>query len=160
MNNYGIRFRKGDIEIEIQGDKEFVGQKFEELYSKVFSAIVPVEKPTKEEVKKKEVFLEHLKPEDVKEYMKKFRVTNNTHKMMVAAMYLQERLDKKSFTLLDLKSIYKIMRWQISTNPSSFLQKFREKKYIYLLPKKKDGKPLYVLTEKGIKFAESLKKGS
>ncbi len=160
MNNYGLRFRKGDVEIEIQGDKNFVEKKFEELYSKIFGAIVPAKQKILTEVSpiEKIVASEHLDSKDLREYMKKFRTTNNTEKMMVAARYLYERLNKKSFTLFDIKSIYKIMRWQTSKNPSSFLQKFRQKKYIYLLPQKRDGKPLYVLTEKGIKFTETLRK--
>ncbi len=161
MNAYGIKFRKGDVEIEIHGDKNFVESKFEELYSKTFGAIVHIKEkeiPQVEAPPKKQEAVETLSPEDVKEYMRMFKVMNNTQRIMVAARYLQEKLNKRSFTLADVKSVYKVMKWGISKNPSSFLQKFRQKKYIYPLPQKKGGKPLYVLTEKGVEFTESLKK--
>ncbi len=169
-NVYVLKFKKGDVEIEVHGDRNFVERKFEELYGKVFEAIVhvkeePVKKPAVVEkappkpVKKPEkAVAEALDPKDVKEFVRSFKTPTNTEKMLVAARYLRDKAKKKSFTLSDIKSVYKIMRWELSKNPSSFLAKFRKRKFIYQLPQKRDGKPLYMMTEQGVKYTEGLKK--
>lgn len=160
MSTYLIKVKDKDLEIEVQGDREFVEKKFREFLETFFKKF-PKEKY---EIKgghfekEKGKLLEEDDIEKIKDYFKNFKIKTNTEKILLAARFYYENFGKKSFTLSDIKSIYKMMKWKNSKNPSTFLQKFKEKKLIYSLPKKRDGKPLYVLTEKGLEFTEELKK--
>ncbi|MEO0280268.1 MAG: hypothetical protein ABIN23_05055 [candidate division WOR-3 bacterium] len=151
MPTYLIRIKEGDLELEIQGDRDFVERKFKEFLKTFFKKF-----PEKKYIEKEKY--EEGDLEKTKDYFKNFKIKSNTEKMLLAARFHYENFGRKSFTLSDIKSIYKIMKWKISKNPSTFLQKFREKNFIYSLPKKRNGKPLYVLTEKGLEFTESLRK--
>ncbi len=159
MSTYLIRIKEGNLELEIQGDRDFVERKFKE-FLKTFFKKFPEEKYIEKEkyFEKEKIKLEESNLEKTKDYFKNFKIKSNTEKMLLAARFYYENFGRKSFTLSDIKSIYKIMKWKISKNPSTFLQKFRKKNFIYSLPKKRNGKPLYVLTEKGLEFTESLRK--
>ncbi len=160
MSTYLIRVKDKDLEIEVQGDREFVEKKFKEFLETFFKKFPEEKYGEKRRYFEKErgKLQEEDDIEKIKDYFKNFKIKTNTEKMLLAARFYYENFGKKSFTLSDIKSIYKMMKWRISKNPSTFLQKFKEKKLIYSLPKKRDGKPLYVLTEKGLEFTEDLKK--
>ncbi|MEN3044154.1 MAG: hypothetical protein ABDH37_02910 [Candidatus Hydrothermales bacterium] len=160
MKVFGIKYRKKDFEFEVYGDREFVEKKFSELY-KTF-----VEKRetylAKEFIKLKKPLegMFEIDSEKVKSFFKNYTAKNNTQRIILSAKFIYEVLQKKSFSLFDIRNIYKIMKWKISRNPSTFIQKFKRKKFLYVLPQKKGGRPIYALTESGLRFADQFKKVS
>jgi hypothetical protein len=157
-NSYVIRYKSKDIEIEVQGDRQFVERKFDELLQK-FIAPLPVKKEEIMESFSEKIDRpsEGIEVKELKEFMKKFYTDYHPQRILLVARFLKEKAGKKSFSIFDIRHIYKLMRWSITRNPAAFLLKLRKKKYLATIPKK-TGRHLYIITEKGIKKTEEFRK--
>ncbi|MEN3045723.1 MAG: hypothetical protein ABDH49_01860 [Candidatus Hydrothermales bacterium] len=160
MKLFGIKYRKKDTELEVYGDIEFVEKKFNELYEILFEKKGKDSKAEGAKLKRVSEGLPEIDIDKVKSYFKNYEVKNNTQRILLSAKFIHEVLQKKSFSLSDIRNIYKIMKWKISKNPSAFIQKFKKKKFLYVLPQKRSGRPIYALTESGLNFTEQFKKTS
>ena len=94
---YRLKYVKGDFEVELQGDKEWVEKKFAELTN--HTAERQVEEKITEEVELPETLVDFLD----------FKGDQKTHPSMIAifAYWLMEAESVESFNVKDLEDCYK-----------------------------------------------------
>lgn len=144
--DYRIKFRKGDVEIEIQGDRNWVEHKFEELIDKEV-AIVSGETPRAEGM-----------PKTLVEFLgMKGNLTKHTDICVVFAYWLFKVENMESFNVKDLNTCYDRTRTVKSSNINQVANDNISRKYFAEAPEKKDGSKAWVITRPGEEYVEQLK---
>ncbi|MDI6698627.1 MAG: nucleotidyl transferase AbiEii/AbiGii toxin family protein [Candidatus Saccharicenans sp.] len=146
---YVLRYKKGDIEIEAQGDKTFVETKFQELLNMMIESKKEVQ-PTSETVRTlsdKELSLG--------EFLKQKNPKSHGDKMLMFGYYLEKIKGYESFNIDDIEKCYQDVRLPKTKNFSPYIiQLIREEK-IMESEQKKDNKKAWVLTKDGIEYVEN-----
>lgn len=146
---YKIKIRKGDLEIEVQGDKEWVEIKYNELKNELdFEALVPSQDvPSMED---KDL------PMTLSEFIRsKPNVSSNADEMAVYAYWLYHKKEMSSFNLKDIRACYNETRITVPTNPGQYLGDLQRKGFIKKLDEKKEGMNAYIITPTGENFVEN-----
>jgi len=144
--NYRIKFRKGDVEIEVQGDKAWVEAKFKELTSKeVTIAGAKIEKR------------EGL-PGTLGEFLDmKGNPKKHTDTTAAFAYWLLKAEEQQMFNVDDMLERYDRTR---STKPGSIhvAMTTNVKRHVFAeATEKKDGKKAWIITRKGEEHVEQMK---
>ena len=144
--NYRIKYRKGDFEVDIQGDKAWVEKKFEELTTKEIT-IVGVKASKIEGV-----------PETLGEFLD---VKGNPKKHVditaVFAYWLLKMEKQESFNVDDMLGYYDRTR---KTKPGNIhvVMTTNVKRHVFAEAKeKKDAKKAWIITRKGEERVEQMK---
>jgi len=147
---YKIRFKKGDFEVEVQGDKEFVLTKFEELTKgKIVSAEIG-----KETVKAGEF------PTSLAEFVRmKGDPKEHTDLAMIFAYWLFKRENMESFNIKDLDSCYSQTRIPKPANLSDVMNKNQGKGLVVRSEGRKDNLVAWAITRSGEDYVEKMKGG-
>lgn len=148
-NSYRIRLKKGNFEVEVQGDKEWVEQKFKELTSKEIKKGGDREEEHEETKGMPETLGEFL---DVKGNPKK-----HTDATAVFAYWLLKVENVESFNVTDIENCYDQTR---KTKPRSIHVAMitNVQRHVFAEAKeKKDGKKAWVITRKGEEIVEAMK---
>jgi len=153
---YQMRYRKGDLEIEVQGDKEFVQEKFKELLElaiKKTSEIPIVETPSsvaipeQTEVRKKQSLAELFKVKNPK---------SHGDKMLLFGYYLEKFEGQSSFNLDDIEKCYFKIRTPKTKNFGPYLAQLIRESYLMDAEEKKDNKKAWKLTQTGLDYVEKM----
>lgn len=153
-SNYLIRYKKGDLEIEVQGDKTFVEEKFKELSEFKY---IPVKKdtnipqmiPAQEELDKKLSLVEFLKSKNLK---------SHGDKILVFSYYLEKNMNESSFNINDIEKCYLQTRTPKTKNFRPYITQLIRDGYIMDADEKKNNKKAWILTDAGLKYVEELGK--
>lgn len=151
-SNYVMRYKKGDLEIEVQGDKVFVEEKFKELLM-----LKPVEVPkdtivslpmsAQEESGKKTSMAEFLKLKSPK---------SHGDKILVFGYYLEKVDGQSSFNVNDVEKCYTQARIPKTKNFPQYIAQLIRDGYLMDAEDKKDNKKAWILTDTGLKYVEEL----
>lgn len=150
--HYTIRYRKGDLEIEVQGDKVFVEEKFKELLSlKPMGAqkeptISPASKSL-DETGKKVSLAEFLKTKNLK---------SHGDKILAFGYFLEKAKGFSSFNLDEIEGCYMEARLPKTKNFSPYITQLIRDGILMDAAEKKDNKKAWTLTESGLKYVEGL----
>jgi len=151
--HYSIKYKDGDSEIEVHGDKDFVESKFKEFLELKKPAEVqhPIQKDevSKTPPEKKYSLAEYLKTKDDK---------SHSDKILIFAFYLEEYENMSSFSLNDIEQCYKKVRIPKTKNFSPYIRQITHNGYITEASEKKDSKKAWTLTQNGIDYVKSLSK--
>jgi hypothetical protein len=148
---YRLKFRRGDYEIEVQGDKEYVDKKFQELLDAQFPSktIQPLSTPSKQ------VQGDGLRPLSLREYVDQFNTKAHMDYVLLIAYYLEKFRSQESFTATDIRNAYAEMREKL-TNAGPFILQNVKKGFLMESPSKEGAKKAtYSLTRKGMQFIEN-----
>jgi len=144
--NYRIKYRKGDFEVEVQGDKDWVEKKFEEMTTKEIT-IVGAKAPKKEGM-----------PESLGEFLDiKGNPKKHTDIMAVFAYWLFKVEKMESFNAKDILGCYdqtritKPEREHVAIDNNVKRHLFAEAK------EKKDAVKAWVITKTGEEYVEQMK---
>jgi len=148
---YRIKLRRGDFEIEVQGDKEFVDSKFRELldtqpFPKTTQPLTtkPISIPT-----------DGGKPLSLREFVDQYNTKAHMDFILLIGYYLEKYRGQDSFTVADIKSAYNDMREKL-TNAGPFINQNVKKGFLMEAPPKEGiKKTMYSLTRKGTQFIEN-----
>jgi len=144
--NYRIKYRKGDFEVEVQGDKDWVESKFKELTSKEI-AIAAEEAPKIEGMPA--TLVEFL---DMKGNPKK-----HTDATAVFAYWLFTVEKTQSFKVKDILGCYDRTR-KIKPRNLNDIMNTNVKRHIFAEAReKKDGLKAWVITLKGEEYVQQMK---
>jgi hypothetical protein len=146
-----IRIKRGDFEIEVEGEKEFVEKKFQELIdSSPFPKISqPLTSPPKQ------VFDNTSKTLSLREFIDQFNTKAHMDYILLIAYYLEKYRSQESFTVTEIKGAYSEMREKL-TNAGPFINQNVKKGYLMEAPSKEGvKKATYSLTRKGMQFIEN-----
>jgi len=164
---YRIKIKDGSTEIELEGDKKFVNESFEQVKKVLGSKKTTTKKKTKRRKKrgrkKKPGRKKKKKPKktpkkdriDLRKYslkeifdLKKPR--RKRHHVMIMAYYMNKALRKREFRAADLEPLYNEVDIEAPKNLSYFLRKMADEDPKLLTHGKKQGR--YKITDKGIDY--------
>lgn len=104
--NYRIRIKLGEVEIEAEGDKEFVEKHIEEFKKempKIAKELPPKEKIITPEISKEKVELEKL---SLAEFYKQKQPKDHNETVVVFAYWLTKKEGKEEFGPKDINNCY------------------------------------------------------
>lgn len=104
--NYRIKIKLGDVEIEAEGDKEFVEKHIEEFKKEmpnIAKELPPKEKIITPEISKEEVELEKL---SLAEFYKQKLPKDHNETVVVFAYWLTKKENKEEFGPKDIEKCY------------------------------------------------------
>lgn len=150
--NYRIRIKLGEREIEAEGDKEFV-EKYIEEFKKEISKI-PTELPSTEkiitpEIQKEKIELDRL---SLAEFYKRKNPKHHNETVVVFAYWLKKREKKEKFTAKDINDCYEEAKISKPRNVTQHIQVVASGKKAYLT--RGPGRGYYKLTLTGEEFVE------
>lgn len=144
--NYRIRYRKGDFEVEVQGDKDWVEKKFKELTE---GKVVTLEGITPE--------VEAL-PTSLVEFVKaKGNPRKHTDIAIVFSFWLHKKEKMSSFNVDDIERCYTEARIPKPKNIGDLMNRVQGRGYLMPAPKKKDNKKAWIITTSGEKYVKQMK---
>jgi len=153
-SNYLIRYKKGDIEIEVQGDKDFVEEKFKELLSLKLTA------SAKEQVGVTRTPADSGKELSLVEFIRNKNPKSHGDKVLTFAYYLEKFRNFSSFNLDDIEQCYREARIPRTKNFSAYMTQLIRDGLIMDSEEKKDNKKAWILTNRGIEYVEKLNAAS
>lgn len=145
---YSMKYKKGDLEIEVQGDRTFVEEKFKELLQ-----YKPV---SKEERPRTEVVAEAGKKMSLSEFIKIKNPKSHGDKILVFGYFLEKTKEYPLFTLNDIETCYKEARLPKTKNFRPYITRLIRDGYLVDAEEKKDNKKAWTLTDSGLKYVETL----
>jgi hypothetical protein len=141
---YKIKVRKGDFEIEVQGDREWVEAKLKELTREEFQ--VPLAKM--ETIGMPATLVEFLE--------QKGNPQRHTALVAVFAYWLLKAEKTESFNAKDIVSCYDRTRRVKPTNPNQIINTNVRSNLFAVAKEKKEGYKAWFLTHTGEEFVEKL----
>jgi hypothetical protein len=155
-SQYLMRFKKGDLEIEVQGDKAFVEEKFKEMLM-----LKPMETqkgpPASSSIQPLE---EGGKKISLAEFLKTKNPRSHGDKILVLGYYLEKAKGYPSFNLDEIEACYMEARLPKTKNFSAYITPLVRSGHLMDAAEKKDNKKAWRLTASGLKFVEALVPGS
>jgi len=143
---YRIKFRKGDFELEVQGDKDWVESKFKELTTQ--EVAIPETKGVEAEVT----------PATLGEFLdRKGNPSKHTDTMAVFAYWLFKVEKMESFNVKDIISCYDKTRKAKPTNPNQIINQNVARHVFAEAPSEKDSLKAWVITRTGEEYVEQMK---
>lgn len=145
-SNYKIRIRKGESEIEVQGDKQWVEQKFKELMSENKQATLAASS-SKEDV-----------PTTLGELLEiKNNPQKHTELVAVYAYWLLKAEKQQTFNAKDILTCYDTTRRAKPKNANQIINADIQANLFAPANENKDGYKAWFLTHKGEEFVENLR---
>jgi len=143
---YRIRLRNGDFEVEVQGDKEWVENKFKELTTEKIAIAGIVETKTTG------------LPETLGEFLdQKGNPQKHTDVVAVYAFWLFRMEGMESFNVKDIVSCYDRTRRTKPSNPNMIINQNIATHLFAEASEKKDGYKAWVITRKGEEYVDQMK---
>ncbi len=150
--NYRIKIKQGEIEIEVEGDKEFVEKHIEEFKKelpRIAKELPSKEKIVSPEIPEKESELEKL---SLAEFYKQKDPKNHNETVVVFAYWLTKKEKKEEFKTKDIGACYDEARISKPKNITQHVQAVASGKKAYLT--KGSARTYYKLTLTGEEFVE------
>jgi predicted nucleotidyltransferase component of viral defense system len=149
---YLMRYKKGDLEIEVQGDKAFVEEKFRELLE-----LKP--KGTGKET----IISTGIQPQietgrkvSLSEFFNSKNPKSHGDKILVFGYYLEKIMNESSFNLAEIERCYMQSRMPKTKNFRPYITQLIRDGFLMDAEEKKDSKKAWILTDSGIKYVEEL----
>lgn len=149
--NYLLRYKKGDLEIEVQGDKTFVEEKFKELLD--FKQVVQKETPVSTQIQSLD---ESGKRISLSEFLKTKTLKSHGDKILAFSYFLEKAKGDTSFNLDDIEACYKEARLPKTKNFGTYITQLIRNGYLTEEKEKKDNKKAWSLTASGLQYVEKL----
>jgi predicted nucleotidyltransferase component of viral defense system len=147
---YSMRYKKGDLEIEVQGDKDFVEQKFKELLA--VGAKIRRQAESLSDRKKEDV--RGRKPSIIEFLRSKGDKFSHTDRIVLFGYYLETFEEYESFNVKNIEQCYRKARIPLPKNFPAYIKMLIKNVYIMEASEKKDSRKSYQLTDTGIKYVE------
>jgi len=148
-SNYSIKYRKGELEIEVHGDKSFVESKFKELFEAKLEAV------SKKAEVKVETIPEGKKEMSLAEFLNSKQPKAHGDKILVFGYYLEKQKGYGSFNRDDIEKCYIDSKTPKTTNIGVYISQLISGGYIMPV-EKKDNKKAWQLTTSGETYVEEL----
>lgn len=142
--NYRIRYRKGDFEVELQGDKEWVEKKFKEFVK------------SKTVVSEVTVTQAKVLPDSLVEFLRsKGNPRSHIDRAVIFSHWLFYKEKMKSYNIDDIAKCYDEARITKPKNLTDTMNKLQAKGYVK--PEgEKDNKKAWVITQSGEEYVENM----
>lgn len=149
---YKIRVKRGDVEVEVAGDREFVL----EMLKKYGKDVVPQElsdrKKVHEEKENKDTKAKSLSPG---EFIRKTGFKKEIDIVLAFGYYLEKHSALHSFAPSDVNTCYYEAKMEASNTSQYFIELIRKTRLMADRQKGKKGKKKYMLTSTGTTYIEN-----
>ena len=148
---YRVRVSVGGLEMEVEGDREFVEERLSDLawLDKVLEKV-----KSHESIKQGELIGEKL---SFTEYVDELELETHPQRFLTIAYYLH-RHEGRDMTYDDVKDFYQRVRWPTPKNLSDVMSDLIKDGYMEEAGKL-DGKKAFRILRKGIKYVENKFRG-
>ena len=148
---YRVRVSVGGLEMEVEGDREFVEERLSDLawLDKVLEKV-----KSHESIKQGELIGEKL---SFTEYVDELEPETHPQRFLTIAYYLH-RHEGRDMTYDDVKDFYQRVRWPTPKNLSDVMSDLIKDGYMEEAGKL-DGKKAFRILRKGIKYVENKFRG-
>lgn len=153
-STYVLRYKKGDLEIEVQGDKTFVEEKFKELLN------LEVELTPRRDSSGEKIRAQSEKDLSLVEFVRGKNPKSHGDKILVFGYYLEKLRQYESFNLEDVEKCYQDARMPKTKNFSPYITRLIRQGYLMDSTEKKDNKKAWRLTKDGIDYVEKYEKST
>ena len=144
--NYKIKVKKGDFEVEVQGDKDWVETKYKELTT------VRISIPAPEGIETETM------PETLGEFLDlKGNPSKHTDSVAVFAYWLFKVESVPTFNVQDILGCYDKTRRAKTSNVNQIINQNVASHFFADAPEKKDNLKAWVITRKGEEHVEQMK---
>ncbi|MHA1365818.1 MAG: hypothetical protein ACTSYH_06020 [Candidatus Heimdallarchaeaceae archaeon] len=156
-SNYKIRFKIGEYEFEVVGDKDFVDKKYEDFKSIINQkpSILPATKTAAETASTKKMSVTK-RDETITEYLKRLKPKSNTEKAIAIARW-HELLDSNEDAVINTTDLINAIKRDKPNNPSDVLYQCTRNGWLKE-EGEKDGLKAYRLTKTGLEKLKELEK--
>lgn len=145
---YVLRYKKGDMEIEVQGDKAFVEEKFKELLKlEIKSTLEQGLSDEKKEIK-------YDKEISLVEFLNQKNPKSHGDKILIFGYYLERIKGYEAFNIDDIEKCYQDARIPKTKNFSLYITRLIRQGYLMDSDQKKDNKKAWLLTKNGREYVE------
>lgn len=154
-SNYRIKYKKGDFEIEVQGDKAWVENKFDVLRKETPPKTIPQENsfaPTSAPATGEQTL-----PGTLVEFTRIKNPSQYTDRIVIFAYWLFKKEKMSSYNSSDIENCYNETRITKPANISDMMNKIQGQGLITPVKEEKDGKKAWVITDTGEKYVEQMK---
>jgi predicted nucleotidyltransferase component of viral defense system len=149
---YVIKYRKNDLEIEVQGDKAFVEEKFKELFE-----LNPFEIRRENDIASPALSQsEGRRQVSLAEFLKSKNPKSHGDKILVFGYYLEKVMGESSFNMDDIEKCYIQARISKTKNFPQYIAQLIRDGSLMEAEEKKDNKKAWILTDSGLKYVENL----
>lgn len=155
-NSYMMKYQKGDLCVEVSGDKAFVEEKFKWLLDLKVPAGGSVFTPSAEAPKQPQGEISSEKPVSLAEFMNQKHPSGHSEYILCFGYYLEKSKNLTSFNLEDITICYREARLAPTTNFSQYVGYLIRDGRIMLAPEKKDSKKAWQLTSTGEQYVEQM----
>jgi hypothetical protein len=149
--NYRIRIKRGEVEIEAEGDREFVEKQIGELKKDIVDSATDSprdEESALPEARKEESELERM---SLGEFYNQKKPESHNDKVMVFAYWLTKNEKKEAFTAADILKCYGQVRVSKPKNLSQHVGELCRNGFLDVRP---DKKRKWILTPSGENFVQ------
>lgn len=154
-SNYRIKYKRGDFEIEVQGDKVWVDNKFDELRKEIPPKSTPQVYPIAPTPAA--ATGEQTLPGSLVEFIRLKNPSQHTDRIVVFAYWLFKKENMPSYNTSDIENCYNETRILKPANISDMMNKIQGQGLITPVKEEKDGKKAWVITDTGEKYVEQMK---
>jgi hypothetical protein len=155
-DNYRIRYKKGDFEIEVQGDRSWVEGKFEEL-KKDMPTIAQPSAPSGSQTPALIAVDTTLSASLVELIKAKGNPSDHTDRVTIFAYWLLKKQNMSSYNTDDLLNCYDQARIAKPANISDVMNRVQARGLIMPAKEEKNGKKAWVITGTGEEYVQSMK---
>lgn len=151
-NNYRIKIKKGEIEFEVEGDKEFVKELFEEFKTEMES--IPESKPNQiQSIKsQKEKIPPIYQKYSIKQLYKKLNLKTNIERILFFANWMLRVKNVGEFSIENIMQYFTQFIIDKPANPKRDFKNLVHPSKGYLNLGSKDG--FYSLSKEGMQYFE------
>jgi hypothetical protein len=154
--NYRIRYKKGDFEVEVQGDKAWVEGKFEEL-KKEMPPKASLPSPSGSQTPAPPTTGDATLSGSLVEFIKaKGDPSKHTDRMVLFAYWLFKKENMSSYNIPDIINCYDVTRIPKPVNASDIMNYIQGQGFV-TVKEEKDGKKAWIITTTGEKYVEQMK---
>jgi hypothetical protein len=156
-NCYRIRYKKGDFEIEVQGDKAWVEGKFEAI-SKNMPTVAQLPSPSGSQPTTTPEAVDTSLPSSIVEFIKaKGSPSDHTVIEVLFSYWLLKKENMASYNATDIQNCYDQARITKPANINGIMNQIQATGYVMEVKEKKDNKKAWVITGTGEKYVREMK---
>lgn len=155
-SNYMMKYQKGDLCVEVQGDKAFVEEKFKWLLDLKVPTSTNTPAPSITEPQKPQIDNTSAKPVSLAEFINLKHPSSHSDYILCFGYYLEKSKNVTSFNLEEIDACYRDARIPPTKNYNQYVGYLVKAGHIMQAPEKKDSRKAWQLTNTALRYVEQM----
>jgi len=155
-SNYMMKYQKGDLCVEVQGDKAFVEEKFKWLLDLKVPHSANISTPSAAEQPKQPTNNAVERPTSLGEFISLKQPQSHYDNILCFGYFLEKNKGMESFTLEEIDGSYREARIPPTKNFGPYMAHLIKTGQIMQAAEKKDSRKAWQLTDTGLQYVEQM----